>query len=218
MKTIVIASQKGGSAKTTLTALLSVEAERAGDGPIWIIDTDAQGSLSRWHGIRETQTPERMELPFKDLETGLQAINAKHRGAYCFIDTAPTLSEQNIAIMKLADLVLIPVQPSPVDAWAVADTIEEVKKSGKSFRFVVTKAKAQATVTAQTIAMLSAHGTVFKTFIPDRVLYATAMTGGNTAPELFPKGPAAMETASLWNDIKAVFQQNSKVAKKVHHG
>lgn len=49
MKTTVITSQKGGSAETTLTALLVVAAERAGDGPAWIVDTDRQGSLTRWH-------------------------------------------------------------------------------------------------------------------------------------------------------------------------
>jgi len=39
MKTIVIASQKGGSGKTMLAAHLAVEAERAGD-TAWLIDTD----------------------------------------------------------------------------------------------------------------------------------------------------------------------------------
>ena len=75
MKTIVVSSQKGGSAKTTLTALLSVEAELAGDGPAWVIDTDQQGSLARWHERRESETPMRAEIPFKELAGGV--------GDYC---------------------------------------------------------------------------------------------------------------------------------------
>jgi chromosome partitioning protein len=47
MKTILTTSQKGGSGKTTVVELLSVEADRAGDGPAWIIDTDPQGTRSR---------------------------------------------------------------------------------------------------------------------------------------------------------------------------
>ncbi len=218
MKTIVISSQKGGSAKSTLSALLSVEAERAGDGPAWLVDTDQQGTLSRWHDRRESDTPQRGEIPFKDLASGLATIATKHAAAFCIIDTAPAISAQSAGIIALADLVLIPVQPSPTDLWAVAETIGLVKEAGKPFRFVITKAKPQATITAQTIAALSHHGPVAAHFIADRVAYAVAMAGGNTAPELTPKGPAAIETAALWKEVKECFAESSKPAKKVKHG
>lgn len=219
MKTIVIASQKGGSAKTTLTALLAVAVELAGDGPAWMIDTDQQGSLSRWHERREAETPQRAEIPFRNLTNGLAAIREKHRAAYCFIDTAPSISNQSAAIIELADLVIIPVQPSPIELWAAADTIDMVKAANKPFRFVITKAKERANITAQTVAALSNHGPVAASFIADRVAYAVAMAGGITAPELAPKSAAAAETALLWQDIKASFQQKiSKPTKKVIHG
>ena len=153
MKTIVISSQKGGSAKSTLTAHLAVEAERAGDGPVWLIDTDQQGTLSRWHERRESETPQRMEVPFKALGKGLEKARSQSV-AFCLIDTAPAISEQSAAIIALADLVVIPVQPSPADLWAVADTIELVKAAGKPFLFVLTKANAQANLTAQSVAAL----------------------------------------------------------------
>ena len=110
MKTIVITSQKGGSGKTTLAAHLSVEAERAGDAPAWLIDTDEQGTLSQWHERREHETPQRAEMPFTRLAEGLANMAARG-AAYCFIDTAPTISAQSATIIKLADLVLIPVRP-----------------------------------------------------------------------------------------------------------
>ncbi len=218
MKTIVVSSQKGGSAKSTLTALLSVEAERAGDGPAWVIDTDQQGTLSRWHDRRGNDTPQRGEIPFKALAAGLATLADKHGAAFCFIDTAPAISGQSAGIIALADLVLIPVQPSPADLWAVAETIELVRTAGKPFRFIITKAKPQANVTAQTIAALSHHGPVAQHFIADRVAYAQAMAGGNTAPELQPKGSAAIETAGLWKEVKACFAESSKPLKKAAHG
>lgn len=214
----MISSQKGGSAKTTLAALLSVEAELAGDGPAWVIDTDQQGSLARWHERRDSETPKRAEIPFRELTEGLAAIARDHGAAFCFIDTAPAISAQSASIIALADLVLIPVQPSPVELWAVADTIELVKAARKQFRFVITKAKERANITAQTVAALSHHGPVAESFIADRVAYAVAMAGGNTAPELLPRGAAATETALLWKEIKATIQQTSKSAKKVYHG
>ena len=197
MKTIVITSQKGGSAKSTLTAHLAVEAERAGDGPAWLIDTDKQGTLSRWHERREAETPNRAEVAFRELAKGIQAVKERHHAAFAFIDTAPSISDQSAAIIALADLVILPVQPSPADLWAVADTIQLVKEAGKPFLFVITKAKPQANITAQTIAALSKHGQVSQAFIVDRVAYATAFAGGNTAPELSPRGPAANEMPAL---------------------
>jgi chromosome partitioning protein len=215
MKTIVIASQKGGSAKTTLTALLSVAVEQAGDGPAWIIDTDYQGTLARWHERRESEVPQRAHMPWRDLRAGLVTIADKHRGAYCFIDTAPTVQHDNAAIIDLADLVIIPVQPSPLDLWSAAETIQMVKDLNKPFMFVLTKSNARANITAQTVAALSNHGRVAASFIADRVGYAVAMARGNTAPELQPNGVAADEVSLLWSEIKATFTPIRKRAKEV---
>lgn len=209
MKTIVVTSQKGGSGKTTLAAHLAVEAERVGDAPAWLIDTDKQGTLSLWHERREAEMPQRADVPFPRLAAGLQAL-ADRGATYCFIDTAPTISDQSVALLRLADLVLVPVRPSPADLWAVAETVELVKQTGKPFLFVITQAKPQASITAQTIAALSQHGRVAQAFVADRVPYAVAMTGGRTAPELSSKSHAAAEIASLWVDVKSCFHENSK--------
>jgi len=214
MKTIVVCSQKGGGAKTTLTALLAVEAERAGDSPAWIIDTDKQGTLSQWHERRQAETPQRAAVAFADLKAGVAAIRDKHNGVFCFIDTAPAITDQQAAIIALADLVIIPVQPSPLDAWAIGDTVEMVREAGKPFLFIMTKANAQANLTAQTIAALSHHGAVARTFLASRILYASAMAGGNTAPELQPKGSAAQETAQLWQEVKSHLRENENSRKR----
>lgn len=207
MKTIVVTSQKGGSGKTTLVAHLAVEAERSGDTPSWVIDTDKQGTLSVWHERRENEAPRRAEVPFGTLAKGLDTL-ARQQSAYCFIDTAPTISEQTIAVLKLADLVLIPVRPSPADLWAVAETLEIVKVAQKRFLFVITQAKMNTRITAQTVAALSQHGRVAQSFITDRVPYAVAMTGGRTAAELDPKSPAADEVSALWSTVKSCFHES----------
>ncbi len=48
MRTVVVASQKGGVGKTTIAGHLGVMAELSGDGPVALIDTDPQGSLASW--------------------------------------------------------------------------------------------------------------------------------------------------------------------------
>lgn len=217
MKTIVITSQKGGSGKTTVAAHLSVECERCGDGPACLIDTDKQATLSLWHQRREQDTPQRIELPFARLAQGVAAL-AERGMAYCFIDTAPTISEQSAAVLELADLVLIPVRPSPADLWSVSETVTLVKDAAKPFLFVISQAKTQASITAQAVAALSQHGRVAQSFIADRVPYAVAMTGGRTAPELSAKSPPAEEIAALWAELKSCFHEKMNSERKIANG
>ena len=212
MQTIVINSQKGGSGKTTLCAHLSVEAERAGDGPAFLIDTDPQGTLTRWHSLREAETPQRLEVAYEDIEDNLGQLEQR-RVAYCFIDTAPSRAEEIDKLLKLADLVIVPIRPSPADLWAASATVELLKGSAIPFLFVLYQVKANASITAQAAASLSHHGPIAETFIGDRVPYAAALTDGRTAIELSPNGPAALETKALWKNIKACMQANMKSGK-----
>jgi len=218
MKKIVITSQKGGSGKTMLAAHLAVEAERIGDGPVWLIDTDRQATLSRWHERRTANTPQLGQVPFAQIKTGLAALEKNHGAAMCIIDTAPTISDQTASLVAHADLVIIPVRPSPSDLWAVAETVELVKAADRPFLFILTQAKPQASITAQAVAALSQHGRVAQAFIADRVAYAAAMTGGNTAPELGAKGPAAEELAALWRELKSCFHEKLKLERSVVNG
>jgi chromosome partitioning protein len=213
MQTIVINSQKGGSGKTTLCAHLSVQAQHAGGGEVFLIDTDPQGTLTTWHEKREAEAPHRVELPFHEIESGLNIL--RERGvAFCFIDTAPSRTDETTYLFKLATLVLVPIRPSPSDLWAASATVELLKRDGIPFLFVLNQIKANANITAQAVAALSHHGPVAETFIVDRVPYAAAMTDGRTALELTPKGPAAIETAALWKNIKTWLQPVAKSSKK----
>ena len=216
MQTIVINSQKGGSGKTTLCAHLAVQAEKSGDGPAFVIDTDPQGTLSTWHEKREAEVPQRAEVALADIAAGLKVLEQR-KAAYCFIDTAPTRTDENVALFRMADLVLVPIRPSPSDLWAASATVALLKEAGIPFLFVLTQAKANASITGQAAAALSHHGPVAETFIADRVPYAASMTDGRTAIELLTKGPAALETAALWKNIKSclhgIMQKDQKVKR-----
>jgi chromosome partitioning protein len=158
MKTVVWNSQKGGSGKTSLCAHVAVEAERAGNGPVYLIDTDPQGTLSTWHEGREAETPYRVEVPLQSLSGALQSL-ADRGAAWCMIDTAPTRADENADLFRLADLVLVPVRPSPSDLWAVAATVKLLKQIGTPFLFVVNQATMNANITAQAVAASWTGGT-----------------------------------------------------------
>ena len=216
MKTLVWNSQKGGSGKTSLCAHISVEAERAGNGPVYLIDTDPQGTLSTWHESRGAETPHRIEVALPGLPAALETLT--ERGAeWCMIDTAPTRADENAELFRLADLVLVPVRPSPSDLWAVAATVGLLKQIGTPFLFVVNQATLNANITAQAVAALSHHGPVAQTIIVSRVPYAASMTDGHTAPELAGRGPAAVEIAQLWQNINSCLHANMGTTKARNH-
>jgi len=91
MYTIVTASQKGGSGKTTLSGHLAVAACQAGAGEIALIDTDPQGSLAAWWNVRQAPTPHFVKAAMADLEevlTGLHQAGIK----IAVIDTPPAIT------------------------------------------------------------------------------------------------------------------------------
>jgi chromosome partitioning protein len=116
--------------------------------------------------------------------------------------------------MRVADLVVMPVRPSPHDLDAIGASIDLAQAAGARFVFVVTQAKLNARVTPQTVALLSAHGTVASSIIQDRVTYATAMTDGRTAGDIDARGLAALEILALWDFIQGVFDDRTKGGKE----
>lgn len=213
MQTLVINSQKGGSGKTTLCAHLSVQAGYGSGGDVFLIDTDPQGTLTTWHEKREAELPRRVEVPFDKIADELATMQG-YGASFCFIDTAPSRTDETVHLFKLANLVLVPIRPSPSDLWAASATVELLKRNDILFLFILNQIKANANITAQAVAALSHHGPVAETFIVDRVPYAAAMTDGRTAIELDPKGKSAIETAALWKNIKALLQPSTPLSKK----
>ena len=209
MKTIVLASQKGGAGKTTLAAHLAVMAGRAGDGSCVLIDTDPQGSLAAWWNGRQEETPAFAPTPLKELSDKLAAL-AKAKFKFAIIDTPPAITEAIRAVVSLADFVLIPTRPSPHDLRAVGSTVELATGSGRSFAFALTQAKANSKLTVQAMGALSEHGVVASTIIHDRVDFASSMIDGRTVMEIDPRGRSASEIAELWKFCKARMNETKK--------
>jgi chromosome partitioning protein len=46
---------------------------------------------------------------------------------FVVIDGAPQAADLAVSAIKTADIILIPVQPSPYDIWATSDLVELVK-------------------------------------------------------------------------------------------
>lgn len=195
MRTIVVASRKGGSTKSTLTRHLAVEIERT-SGKAAMVDADPMQGLTGWWKERAADTPALI-----DVSAGLKAAvaTAKRLGVdVLLVDTPPSVSGVVADAVALADLVVIPVLPSADDLRAVGSTVDLVKRARKRLVFVINRVKPRARLTGQAAIVLSQYGTVAPVLIADRTVYAASGTDGRTAPEIEPNGEAAREIAALW--------------------
>jgi chromosome partitioning protein len=204
MKSIVVANQKGGSGKSTLTVHAATAAELAGDGPVVISDTDPQGTAADWFNQRKRSgidTPLYSPLTLADLREKTVALG-EAGASYLFIDTAPSIGSVNAELFDLADVILIPLNPTPADLRALVKGLSLIRQSGKPFYFSLSRVRPNLRNNDGTALALEALGLVLPARMHERVIYAETFAHGKTAIEIDPKGVAAQEIASLWSSIK----------------
>jgi chromosome partitioning protein len=210
MKTIIVANQKGGSGKSTVTVHLAAAAEQAGHGPVILSDTDPQGSAGDWFNQRKKagiDTPRYASLALSELQDKIRALD-EAGAAYLFIDTAPSIGTVNADLLAVADLILIPLNPTPADLRALVKGLPLVKQSGRPFSFILARVRRNLKNNDGAAMALEALGLVLPTRMHERVIYAETFAHGKTALEIEPKGVAAQEIAALWLAVKGKLGEN----------
>ena len=136
MRVLAMASQKGGSGKTTLSGHLAVQAERAGQGPVVLIDIDPQASLTDWWNEREAEAPALAQTTVARLAADLEIL--RQQGfKLAVIDTPPSITVALQTVIQIAELIVVPTRPSPHDLRAVGATVDLCHRAGKPLIFVV---------------------------------------------------------------------------------
>ncbi|OUR75715.1 chromosome partitioning protein ParA [Alphaproteobacteria bacterium 46_93_T64] len=201
MKVIAVASQKGGSGKTTLAGHLAVQAEMAGAGPVALVDTDPQGSLSEWWNEREAETPLFARTTIENLKSDVDRMS--HMGIkLLIIDTPPAITETIATVLTVADLLIIPTRPSPHDLRAVGATVELAEGLDTPLIFVVNGATPRARITSEAAIALSQHGTLAPSIVHQRVDFASSMIDGRTVMELNAASKSSEEITKLWHYVQ----------------
>ncbi len=207
MRVLALASQKGGSGKTTLSGHLAVQAQLAGAGPVCLIDIDPQGSLADWWNERTDDMPAFAQTTVARLASDLEVL--RQQGfRLAVIDTPPAITMAIQSVIAVAELIVIPTRPSPHDLRAVGATVDLCDRAGKPLIFVVNAATPKAKITYEAAVALSQHGTVAPVTIHHRTDFAASMIDGRTVMEVDPQGRSAREVTELWDYVSDRLEKN----------
>lgn len=201
MKIIAIIGQKGGTGKTTLAQIMAVASEQAGVMTAGI-DLDPQASLCQWSDLRSADAPMIIDTQPARLPKTLQT--AKDQGiGLSVIDTAGRAEQAALAASKVADLVIIPLQPTVADLNTVQASQDLIRLAkAKRYLAILTRVKPRGERHRETADWLKAQTIpVCPVTLGDRVTYQDAYAHGLTPVEYDPPSKAADECRELYNFI-----------------
>ena len=200
-----VAQQKGGAGKTTLVAHLAVAWSGQGRR-VALIDIDPQGSLSLWVKQRRAEgNGDDLGFTFSQI-TGWRLAAEAERLARdhdaVLIDSPPHAETDARIAVRAASLVLVPVQPSPMDLWATQPTLDLARSERRPVLLVVNRMPARSRLADDMVTKLSAFDVgVARSTLGNRVAFAETMASGHGISEAEPSSPAAQEIAALAQEI-----------------
>lgn len=206
-KIITIAQQKGGAGKTTLAAQLGVAFSAAGK-KVALVDIDPQASLADWHRVR-AETPAAASRSVDLVQVaGYRVTNEltrlKQKNDIVIIDSPPHAETEAKVAVRAADLVLIPVQPSPMDIWATGATMDMARTSKVPVLLVLNRVPPRGKVIDLMREQLAKDKLpVAHAALGNRVAFVASMLEGQSVVETAPRSAASTEIRNLVSEIEA---------------
>jgi chromosome partitioning protein len=197
-----VLNQKGGVGKTTIAVNLASCYSQAGFR-VLLVDADPQASALAWSGVRE-MLPAFVVVGMAKptLHRELPAL-AKNYDVVV-IDGPPRVNELARAAILASDMVLIPVQPSPYDVWAAAETVQLIREA-RIYRedlragFVINRKITNTAIGRDFATALEQFPDTPALDAPlvQRVIYAESAARGLSVLEAAPRSEAARELKRL---------------------
>lgn len=220
MPIIAVLNQKGGVGKTTICTNLAASLALAREKTLYI-DADPQGSALDWNAARKLPPLfSVVGIPKNTIHRDIAPLAEPYR--WTLIDGPPRVYDVAKSAMAAADMVLIPVQPSPYDVWAAKEIVELINevwihKPNLKAAFVINRKIVNTAIGRDVVEALAEYKfPVLKTAICQRVAFAECAQQGLTVLETEPHGHAAQEITTLTADIREQFDEKDQLYIQAH--
>jgi chromosome partitioning protein len=212
MAIIAVAGRKGGIGKSTIAGNLAAEFAAVGRSVI-VLDADPQHSLADWAAQGEGVLSRCVE---KVKGGNAETLRAKARTAeqaadIVLIDTPPGMSEITYQAALVADLVLLPCGPSPLDLFSLKGALNlalkaraERRSKRPRIRLVPSRVLMTTNLGRGLSSSLEKMGKKVLPAIGQRVVVAEAAMSGLTVCEYAPSSVAHMEFEKLARAVEKI--------------
>jgi chromosome partitioning protein len=209
---ITFTNQKGGVGKTTLSVHVAAELARRGRR-VKLIDLDPQHSALDWSEARDAGDIK----PLFEIEEFPKPTIHKHIASkmadfdVAVLDAPPQVTDLARSAMLAADLVIIPIQPSPYDVWAARETVSLLReaivfKEKLKYVFAINRQIVNTAIGRDVRTALGEYEDVptLENAVCQRVAFADSAASGQVVQETAPDSSASQEIAELVNEIERI--------------
>ena len=204
-KIISFSNQKGGSGKTTLAVNLAVLWSNSGY-KVAVIDADAQKSLAYWHDARKKyygNDDTSIDVYPYSTSTIIEDVKKiKRKYNIIIIDSPPSITYDTIQVLRSADRVFVPVQPSPLDLMATIPFLNLIRQERKKSTIILNRVLPRANLTYAMILRLRYAGAkIARSRISSKVIFAETYSVGRGVVDISVTSDASKEIINLGNEI-----------------
>ncbi|ACI99030.1 ParA family partition ATPase [Rhodospirillum centenum] len=204
-RVVTIAQQKGGAGKTTLAIHLAVAWSLAGRR-VATVDIDPQGSLSEWARLRAAALngsgPALTHVQVSGWRVQKEVERLAREHDMVVIDSPPHAETEARIAIRAAGLVVVPVQPSPMDLWATRPTLEVARAEKRPALLVLNRVPSRGKLVDAVAARAQELGVpVADAAIGNRIGFAGAILEGLTLMETDRRAKGVEEIEDLAAEI-----------------